>query len=147
MIRALRYLKIRHMKILRKAIITGGLEIISRMNLGAMFPTLGGRGIIFTLHHVRPRLARNFEPNAHLEVTPDYLQEVITECLKAGLTPAHVDDLPELLADSEDKRRFVAFTLDDGYRNNRDYVAPLFREFNVPYTIFITPGFARVRTH
>lgn len=86
-----------------------------------------------------------FEPNGHLEVTPDFLKDVIEESLKAGLTPIALEDLPERLADPRDTRRYVAFTLDDGYRNNRDFAAPLFRAHGIPYTIFVTPGFVERR--
>lgn len=55
--------------------------------------------------------------------------------------PVHLHDLPDLLADPADRRKFVAFTLDDGYRNNAEFTAPVFRRFDTPYTIFIAPGF------
>jgi peptidoglycan/xylan/chitin deacetylase (PgdA/CDA1 family) len=52
-----------------------------------------------------------------------------------------------LLADPGDNRRFVAFTLDDGYRNNAEFAAPIFGRYGIPYTIFINPGFVeRTRT-
>lgn len=127
--------------LLKQAAIRGGLEAISRLRLDRLFPGAGGRGLIFTLHHVRPKDNPSFQPNNHLEVTPDYLAGVIEEALAAGLTPIALEDLPERLADPKDTRRYVCFTLDDGYRNNARYAAPIFRRYQVPYTIFVTPGF------
>lgn len=128
---------------LKKAAIKGGLEAISRFRLGRLFPHIGGRGVIFTLHHVRPKVPQTFEPNGHLEVTPEFLDITIRQSLAEGLVPVRLEDLPQLLADPNDKRRFVAFTLDDGYRNNADHAAPVFRRHQVPYTIFVTSGFVR----
>lgn len=131
---------------LKQAAINAGLETISRLRLGRLFPSVAGRGLIFTLHHVRPKTPLPFEPNGHLEVTPEFLSAVIEESLAAGLTPVALEDLPQRLADAGDTRRFVAFTLDDGYRNNRDFAAPIFRRHGIPYTIFVTPGFVERRT-
>ncbi|WP_244491150.1 polysaccharide deacetylase family protein [Paramesorhizobium deserti] len=104
--------------------------------------------MIFTLHHVRPEPKEsNFAPNAHLSITPEFLEEAIQASLECDLVPAHLHDLPSLLADPADKRKFVAFTLDDGYRNNAEFAAPVFGRFGVPYTIFVNPGFVeRKRT-
>lgn len=127
--------------LLKQAAIRGGLEAISRLRLDRLFPDAAGRGLIFTLHHVRPRQPAAFQPNSHLEITPNYLADVIEEALAAGLTPLALSDLPDRLADPNDTNRYMCFTLDDGYRNNAEYAAPVFRRYNVPYTIFVTPGF------
>jgi peptidoglycan/xylan/chitin deacetylase (PgdA/CDA1 family) len=74
-------------------------------------------------------------------VTPEFLDLAIRAALECGLTPVALEDLPVLLADPADRRRFVCFTLDDGYRDNADHAAPMFRRHGVPYTIFITKGF------
>ncbi|MBS0257562.1 MAG: ATP-grasp domain-containing protein [Proteobacteria bacterium] len=119
-----------------------GLEVSSLPAVRSAFPSFAGRGVIFTLHHVRPGGALSaFAPNVQLSVTPQFLEEAIQAALECGLVPVHLHDLPALLADNHEGRSFCAFTLDDGYRNNADYAAPIFRKYAVPYTIFITPGF------
>lgn len=129
-------------KILRNAAIRGGLEAVALSNAGALWPSAAGRGVIFTLHHVRPAQTDAYRPNALLSVTPQFLDAAIEVSLRAGLVPVALEDLPGLLADPTDSRRFVCFTLDDGYRNNAEYAAPVFCKHGVPYTIFICEGFA-----
>jgi peptidoglycan/xylan/chitin deacetylase (PgdA/CDA1 family) len=126
---------------LKHTAIRAALCAISTLQLGRIFPGAAGRGAIFTLHHVRPKVSQNFEPNAHLEITPEFLEQAILAAKEAGLTPVHLTNLPNLLADGDSTARYVCFTLDDGYRNNARHAAPVFRKHNVPYTIFICPGF------
>lgn len=126
---------------LKYAAIRGGLEAVALSGAGRLLPSFGGRGLIFTLHHVRPAAPLEFAPNAILSVTPEFLEQAIVAARACGLVPVRLHDLPALLSDPADKRNFVAFTLDDGYRNNARFAAPVFRKFGVPYTIFVTPGF------
>lgn len=129
------------------AIIRAGLEAASLVSSPSISRSSRGRGLIFTLHHVRPDEGEPYAPNAVLSVTPTFLEEAIQVALECGLTPVPLEALPTLLADPDDHRSFVSFTLDDGYRNNATYAAPVFRKYNVPYTIFITEGFVeRTRT-
>jgi peptidoglycan/xylan/chitin deacetylase (PgdA/CDA1 family) len=132
-------------KILKYGAIRAGLEGIALSRAGRFWPSAGGRGVIFTLHHVRPRQTKAYDPNALLSVTPEFLEEAILAARECGLTPVALEDLPRLLADTGDRRRFVSFTLDDGYRNNAEFAAPVFRRHGVPYTIFITAGFVERR--
>ncbi|MGP4724908.1 polysaccharide deacetylase family protein [Agrobacterium deltaense] len=129
-------------RLVKYGAIRAGLEVSSLPAVRSAFPSFAGRGVIFTLHHVRPGGAISaFAPNVQLSVTPQFLEEAIQAALECGLVPVHLHDLPALLADNHEGRSFCAFTLDDGYRNNADYAAPIFRKYAVPYTIFITPGF------
>ncbi|NSX87837.1 polysaccharide deacetylase family protein [Agrobacterium tumefaciens] len=129
-------------RLVKYGAIRAGLEVSSLPAVRSAFPSFAGRGVIFTLHHVRPGKAVSaFAPNVQLSVTPQFLEEAIQAALECGLVPVHLHDLPALLADNHEGRSFCAFTLDDGYRNNADYAAPIFRKYAVPYTIFITPGF------
>ena len=127
--------------------IRAGLEAVALSGAGRLVPSAAGRGVIFTLHHVRPARGYDFEPNAHLSVTPQFLDAAIVAGRQCGLHPVHLEELPELLADSSDRRKFMCFTLDDGCRDNAQFAAPVFRKHGVPYTAFITPGFVeRSRT-
>lgn len=125
--------------LLRRNVIRCGLEAISLAR--PVLPDMSGRGAIFTLHHVRPPRPEKFQPNALLEVTPEFLSAALATVKKAGFTPVHVDELPERLADRNDTRKFAAFTLDDGCRDNFDYALPVFRKHNVPFSVFATAGF------
>lgn len=126
---------------IKHVLIRNCLKLASHDFIQNLFPSSRARGVIFTLHHVQPKYPSYFSPNGILSVTPEFLEIVITTCLDRGLTPVHLHDLPALLSNPSERRRFVVFTLDDGYRDNAEFAAPIFRKFNVPYTIFITQGF------
>lgn len=131
----------------KRMIIQSSLGMINLLQLPKFLPAAGGRGIIFTLHHVRPDMKKSFNPNAHLAITPEFLDAAIHVAKDLGLVPVPLDTLPYLLLDQTDTRKFVCFTLDDGYSDNLEYAAPVFQKHNVPYTVFVTPGFVdRKRT-
>jgi peptidoglycan/xylan/chitin deacetylase (PgdA/CDA1 family) len=125
--------------LVRRAVIRCGLEAIALAR--PVLPDLSGRGAIFTLHHVRPQRPESFHPNALLEVTPEFLSTALATIKAAGLTPIHVDELPDRLADKSDTRKFAAFTLDDGCQDNFIYALPVFRKHNVPFSVFAAAGF------
>jgi peptidoglycan/xylan/chitin deacetylase (PgdA/CDA1 family) len=122
-------------------VIRAGLEAVAWSGAGRLVPSAAGRGVIFTLHHVRPARGYGYEPHGHLSVTPQFLDAAVAAARQCGLHPVHLDELPELLANSSDQRKYMCFTLDDGCRDNAQFAAPVFRQHGVPYTLFITPGF------
>jgi peptidoglycan/xylan/chitin deacetylase (PgdA/CDA1 family) len=130
---------------LKRQIIRAGLELFALPGVGRLSPRAAGRGLILTLHHVRPAGPHEAGPNAHLSVRPDFLDAALRTLVGTGLVPVRLAELPQRLADPADRRRFLAVTLDDGYRNNRDHAAPIFRALGMPYTIFVTPDFVRRR--
>lgn len=129
----------------KRTAITGGLKAAGLLHAGGLMRNARGRGAIFTLHHVRPKQPRAFDPNAHLEITPEFLETAITTLKRDGYRFIALDALPAHLA-SDDPQPVAAFTLDDGYRNNLEHAAPVFSRHDVPFTVFVAGGFID-RTH
>ena len=113
------------MKQFRNNVIRAGLEAL--YFTGAhhlMRPIFAGAGAIFMLHHVRPRRDADFQPNHHLEVTPDFLRAMLAHLRSRDIDIIAMDEMHRRLLDRDFSRRFACFTLDDGYRDNRDFALP-----------------------
>ncbi|MGL4198625.1 MAG: polysaccharide deacetylase family protein [Allorhizobium sp.] len=131
---------------LKRGAITAGLEasfLLSRLGLTT---GLKGRGVIFTLHHVRPSDPRPFQPNKHLEITPEFLDAAIERLKARGYRFLRLEDVPAALAEPPGGQPFAVFTLDDGFRDNRDHALPVFERYGVPFTIFVCKGLSE-RSH
>lgn len=131
---------------LKHAAIHGGLEALALAARAGINRKAAGRGIIFTLHHVRPREDKDFDPAAHLAITPDFLDTAIATVKQAGYRPIRLSDLRDRLEAPADDRPVAVFTLDDGYRDNDVHARPVFERHQVPFTVFVTGGFVD-RTH
>ncbi|MCO5092869.1 polysaccharide deacetylase family protein [Bosea sp. (in: a-proteobacteria)] len=101
-----------------------------------------GRGAILTLHHVRSAAPRGFNPNALLEVTPDFLDRALRLIRDEGYDIITLDEALARLQNPEPGRFFVALTFDDGYRDTVEEAWPVLARHGVPWTLFVTPGFA-----
>ena len=77
--------------------------------------------------------------NEHMKVTPAFLDEELAK-LKEKFDIIPLSDVPERLK-QKSKRKFVVFTMDDGYKDNYTNALPLFKKHNVPFTIFVTTDF------
>ena len=131
------------MKQLRDRVIRSGLGALHVTGAHRLLrPVLAGIGTIFMLHHVRPRRDVPFQPNHHLEITPEFLRATLKHVRDLGIDIVTIDEMQRRLAARDFSRRFACFTLDDGYRDNRDYAAPVMRAFDAPFTVYVTSDFA-----
>jgi peptidoglycan/xylan/chitin deacetylase (PgdA/CDA1 family) len=108
-------------------------------------PYLRGRGIIFCLHQVVPGGGNSdgFKPNSQLEVSTEFLDAALSYIKAQGYRLISLSDaLAELHIERQDAPPFAVMTLDDGYRDNAEHAAPIFRKHNCPYTIFVSSGIA-----
>ncbi|WP_426411006.1 polysaccharide deacetylase family protein [Bradyrhizobium ganzhouense] len=131
------------MKQLRNNVIRAGLGALYFSGAHHLLrPLLSGVGAIFMLHHVRPAREGEFQPNRHLEVTPDFLRATLCHLRSREIDIVSMDELHERLLQGRFDRRIAAFTLDDGYRDNREHALPVLREFDAPATIYVASDFA-----
>lgn len=105
-------------------------------------PFTRGLGLIYMLHRVSPEPQPAFAPNGFLTVSPDFLDAVIAQAREADLDIVTLDEARERIAAGGTGRRFVCFTLDDGYRDNRDHALPVFRRHGAPFTVYVPSDFA-----
>jgi peptidoglycan/xylan/chitin deacetylase (PgdA/CDA1 family) len=96
-----------------------------------------GVGLIYMLHMVNRDPVPAFSPNRILTVTPEFLEAVIVQVLKEGLEVVSPDEVYARLTSGKTDRRFVCFTFDDGYRDNLEFALPIFRKYNLPFTIYV----------
>ena len=124
---------------------------VIRAGLGALYftgahyllrPIFSGIGAIFMLHHVRPSRDAEFQPNRHLEVTPEFLRAMLSHLRSRDIDIVTLDEVHQRLVERKFSRRFACFTLDDGYRDNRDFARPVMREFDAPFTVYVASDFA-----
>ncbi len=108
-------------------------------------PIYGGAGSILALHRVVPESQRSrLSVNRALEITPEDLDAIIRLLKCEGYEFVAMDDVLGRLQ-SRARRRFVAVTLDDGYRDNAEHALPVFERHGVPFTVYVTKAFSEHR--
>jgi peptidoglycan/xylan/chitin deacetylase (PgdA/CDA1 family) len=101
-----------------------------------------GIGVIFTLHRIRPACHGSaFSPNRILDITPEFLDQTIRYVLDRGYDIVDLDEVRNRLVEGNFQKKFVCFTFDDGYVDHCLAALPIFRKYQVPFTVYITPGF------
>src|SRR5690606_18143213 len=99
------------------------------------------RGVIFTLHRVLPEKPAPFSPNAILQVTPDFLDYVITRVRELDIDIVTLDEALERLGAATAGRNFVVLTFDDAYRDNLVHALPILRRHQAPFTLYVPTAF------
>jgi peptidoglycan/xylan/chitin deacetylase (PgdA/CDA1 family) len=104
----------------------------------------GGKGVIFCLHHVKPGggLQAGFAPNNNLEITPEFLAQIINLLKARNYELVSMSEAIHRLQIPGDSRRFAVFTLDDGYKDNLEHAMPVFKAAACPFTVYVAPRIA-----
>ena len=131
------------MKQLRNTMIRAGLGALYLSGAHHLLrPIFSGVGAIFMLHHVRPRRDAEFQPNRHLEITPEFLRAMLAHLRSRDIDIVTMDEVHQRLNEQKFSRRFACLSFDDGYRDNRDFALPVMREFDAPFTLYVASDFA-----
>lgn len=118
-----------------------GLAVLSALHAERWFDgTSLWSGGVLMLHRVRPQPDETFRPNANLEITPDFLDRILGSLRRQGIALVSLEEASERLRSGRPAGRFVAITLDDGYRDNHDHAWPVFRAHDAPFTVFMATG-------
>jgi peptidoglycan/xylan/chitin deacetylase (PgdA/CDA1 family) len=126
-----------------KAFIRAGLETLYFSGTHHIArPFLSGVGAILTFHRVRPATNDPFQPNRLLEITPTFLDQLITRLRAADIDVVTLDEVHRRLCAADLSRRFVALTFDDGYRDNRNHALPVLKRHGVPFALYVPSSFA-----
>lgn len=97
-----------------------------------------GRGSIILLHSVVAD--RHSVLNDEAYISCDSLDKLLGRYVSAGIDVVSLDDAVSRLR-GNDKREFVCFTFDDGYRDNLLHALPLFERYKKPFTVYVTTAF------
>jgi peptidoglycan/xylan/chitin deacetylase (PgdA/CDA1 family) len=130
----------------RKAVYRAGLETLYFSGAHHVArPFLGGEGAILMFHRVRPNSGAAFQPNGSLEITPQFLDEVLTSLKSAGIDIVTMDEMYRRLMTGQRGRRFVTLTFDDGYRDNLEFAWPVLKRHQAPFTIYVPSDYPQGR--
>jgi len=110
-------------------------------------PVYAGLGHILVFHRVIPKSKSPRVANTEIEVTPEYLEGIIKYFNKRHYHFISLDELYDVLKGKKLDNRFVIFTFDDGYIDNLIYAYPIFKKYNVPFTIYVATNFPATNTN
>jgi peptidoglycan/xylan/chitin deacetylase (PgdA/CDA1 family) len=108
---------------------------------GLTRPLYSGVGHILMFHRVVPS---SDKPRIHnhqsLEVSPQLLESTIQFFRKRNYDFISLNKLNDYSGEKAGRRKFVVFTFDDGYLDNYELAYPIFKKYNIPFTIYVTTG-------
>lgn len=98
-------------------------------------------GTIYMLHRCSPINRSNLYWNEHMKVSPEFLKNFLGVQRKQ-YDFISLDDVAILSRSKQKlKKKFIAMTFDDGYRDNYEYALPVFDEMCIPFTVYVTNSF------
>ena len=100
-----------------------------------------GFATIFMLHRVSPLGEGGIQPNENMKVTPEFLEKFIIDMRADGYSFISINRLHEIILNREIVFKQIVITLDDGYKDNFNIAYPIFKKYDVPFTVYITSSF------
>ncbi len=128
----------------KKWLISSGFSFFRMTGLHHLAaPLTRGAGAILMFHQVRPWENRDFAPNRLLEITPEFLDAVLSRLTALGFAIVSLDKALTMLAGGAGAERpFAVLTFDDGYKDTRDIALPILKRHQAPFIMYVTTGFA-----
>lgn len=125
---------------LKTRLFRAGFSTLAALRADVWLPAVTNwRGVVLTMHRVRPAPTEGFAPNAHLEITPEFLELAVGRLRRRGIALVGIDEAEARLA-AGDRERFAVLTFDDGYADNHDVAWPILNRLGVPFTVFVASG-------
>lgn len=128
---------------LKKKIIAKVAPLITTMGIQNIFmKNYGGIGHMLMFHRIIPDKNTNRVHNhLSLEITPEHLERIINFFIDKDYCFLSIDQLYEGFSKGTfPSRKFVVFTFDDGYRDNLEIAYPIFKKYEIPFTVYIATG-------
>jgi peptidoglycan/xylan/chitin deacetylase (PgdA/CDA1 family) len=119
--------------------------VIWQLGIDKLFKNnFSGRGNILMFHRVIPKISEaRIHNHLSMEIDPNQLDSVI-KFFKNNKNYDFIslNDLNDWFENNKfNNRKFVVFTFDDGYLDNLTYAYPIFKKWNIPFTIYVTTSF------
>lgn len=129
---------------LRREIIRCGLWSVWACGLpGLMAKRYAGQGGILSFHRVLEPGIRTYGSHA-LPITPAKFRWIIETLVERGYRFLSMSGLADRLQSPDpNPGPFVCLTFDDGFVDTYTDAFPVCREFGVPMTVYLVPGFVR----
>ena len=103
-------------------------------------PVFSGIGSIVMFHRVVPDA--DHIVCGDLEITVDHLEVILEYFVNHGYEIVSLDRAYDIISGKQKtSRKFVVFTFDDGYEDNYSIAYPIFKKYNLPFTIYVTTSF------
>ncbi|WP_027727314.1 polysaccharide deacetylase family protein [Treponema sp. C6A8] len=109
------------------------------LNLKHIFNRFGDYGYVLMLHRIGEINPNGISDNENMKVSPEYLKRLILDVQKK-YDIISISDIADRLK-TKQKRKFVCFTFDDGYKDNFTIAYPIFKKLNAPFTVFTAACF------
>lgn len=127
---------------LKHKVIRTAFELFALPGVAAIIRRFSAcHGVILTLHRVLPNPPATFSPNAILQITPQFLEQVIITARKRGFEFVDLDEAIRRTLSPTKQRPFVVLTFDDAYRDNVQNALPILEKHNCPFTLFVPTAF------